>query len=348
MSPYLCDIVVPLWNKLKITKDFVASITQNTTVSCRVILVNNGSEDGTPEYLRTLSDGDYVRFKVITNEKNEGFIKAVNRGLAVSKAPYVCMANNDLIFTPGWLEEIVNVFEKHPDVGLLNPNSNNMGLPQPKNVSLKKFSVDLKAKHSGVFVEHPFCIGFCMVLRQEVLTKVGGLSEEFMPMFFEDTDYSRRVHQSGFRLGVAKASYVWHMEHGSMSQLGADMEKIFVRSRDIYHKKWGPTWRVGWVVANTEDLLAHLNEGIALARQGHFVTFFVKGLKKGPQAIFADNGLIEMAGVQFKRYHTPMGVWGQIIVKKKKYHKIITKHKMLRFLLSAVGQTFYDDSHSLT
>ena len=56
-----------------------------------------------------------------------------------------------------------------------------------------------------------------MLIRRSLIDKVGGLSEEFMPMFFEDTDYSMKSNQAGYKVGVAKKSYVWHQEHASQS-----------------------------------------------------------------------------------------------------------------------------------
>jgi len=189
----VCDIVVLTWNKLELTKKFITSYLKHTLLSTRVIFVDNNSTDGTKEYLRSLTDTDHCQFHVIYNSKNEGFVTGVNQGLNIVSAPYIGIVNNDVIFTDGWLNEIIALFQKRPEIGLLNPNSNTLAAKVPAGTSLDNFAKNLKKNKKGCFVEMPFCVGFCMVIKNETFKKADKLSNEFYPMFFEDTDYSLKV-----------------------------------------------------------------------------------------------------------------------------------------------------------
>ena len=276
----LCDMVVVTYNRVDMTTEFVKSLIEHTPLPVRVIFIDNNSSDGTRDYISSLQDTSFVKFQIVLNNENLGFIKGVNQGFKLADSSYVCVANNDLLFSPGWLEEIIEIFKSRPDVGLLNPNSNNRGALPKQDEPIEDFARRLKQQWAGVFVESNFCIGFCMVIRGDVIKKVGGFSEEFMPMFFEDTDYSMRVARAGYRLGVAKGAYVWHHEHASLGQLGAQKEKVFAQSRKRFEQKWGRILWLAWVVENPDELKDNLKEAINLSRGGNHLWFYVRGFNK--------------------------------------------------------------------
>lgn len=146
-----------------------------TETPSRLIVIDNGSNDGTKEYLSSLKDTDKCKFVVVLNNENKGFVEGVNQGIRLSDASHVCLVNNDVIFSKGWLAEIISVFENNKQIGLLNPNSNNLGAKVPENKTIESFSKFLREENKGKFVELPFCIGFCLVTKREVIEKVGGV-----------------------------------------------------------------------------------------------------------------------------------------------------------------------------
>jgi len=335
----LCDIIVPTFNKIDHTQQLVKSYLSNTTVPSRVIFVDNGSGDGTREYLSTLTNTNIHSFMVILNNENKGYAPAMNQGLAMADAPYVCFANNDIIFTKGWLEELILTFKEYPDVGLLNPNSNNLNIKPKEGESIDDFADRLKKTYTkGSFVDLPFCIGFCMLVKRIVLDAVGGFDEAYAPMYFEDSDYSRRVHRAGYRLGVARRAYVWHHEGGSSAQLGKDREAIFRRSEQVYLRKWGKILRLAWLVENEEELMKLLDGAVTIARDANFITFWVKGLKTERKEVFRLANVHEFADVKFKPWENRTSIFWQALVKKKKFDAIITTDKKFRALLKLFGQ----------
>jgi GT2 family glycosyltransferase len=321
MKP-VCDIIVLTYNQVETSKKFFCSLLTSTSLPISVIIVDNASSDGTKEYLKTLKDTESCKFRLIFNDKNKGFITGANQGLAVSDAPYVCFANNDLIFGKGWLDEILSIFNKYGQLGILNPSSNSLGVD--RNIDISRFS--------GRFIEMPFCSGFCMVIKREVLNRLGGFSEEYAPMFFEDSDLSMRAIKAGYLIGNAKGSYVWHKEHGSFRNKSATSDKIFRKNRYTFQRKWGKILRIAWIEDNYQGLLEHLNQGVSLARQANFVTFYSRKIKVERENIFKEKNMFEHSGVQFKIYNYNISLVWNILIKKKRFDLIISKIWFFNFI----------------
>jgi len=328
LSVLICDVVVLSWNCLDITKKFVESFWSNISAPSRLIIIDNASSDGTVEYLSSLKDSSNRALKIVFNKENKGFAGGMNQGIAISDAPYVCLANNDLLFTKGWLEEIINIFQKYPQIGLLNPNSNNLGERFcEKEISLDDFANDIRSRYKNIFIEMPFCIGFCMVIKRDVINKIGALSEDFYPAFFEDSDYSLRAVRAGYRIGMAKGSYVWHKEHASFDKLDKKKtEELFKRNREIFVKKWGRILRVAYICHDTQQIDQHAQDIINVARQGNYVTIFCKKEKS-----------INHGGVKCIIYKTMFDLVWKIFIKKKRYDVVITNKVFLYNVFKACG-----------
>lgn len=326
MEP-VCDIIVLTYNKVEVTKEFFSSLSSSTSLPVSVVVVDNGSSDGTRSYFKSLRDTELCKHRFIFNEENKGFVKGANQGFEISRAPYVCFANNDLIFSSGWLDEVISVFNKYETVGVLNPGSNTLGIDGNGG----------SARFLGKFIEMPFCSGFCMVVKREVLNKIGAFSEEYAPMFFEDSDLSIRALRAGYLIGVARGSYVWHKEHGSFRHKSAASENIFRKNREIFMKKWGKILRIAWVADNYQEALDSLIEVVELARQGNYITFCVKGIDICKEDIFKAKNIFEHSGVQFSKFGSYIGLVWRAILKKKKFDLVVCRKKGLRFVLSKLG-----------
>jgi len=198
----------------------------------------------------------------------------MNRGLRASTAPYVCLLNNDLLFTPGWLERLLEVASAHPEVGILNPASNTFSEAPPRGVSLEEYGRRLAAKQ-GRYFELGTCVGFCMLIARPVVEQIGYLDESVNQIFFEDTDYCRRAVEAGFRCGLVPAAYVWHHEHRTVRAM-AQREQIFQENRRRFEARWGRPLRILYVTrspltARAAATQETLTRSVAWARRGAFI-----------------------------------------------------------------------------
>lgn len=195
-----CDIVLPVWNQLEMTKDCLNSVLNNTDYPYRLIIVDNGSEDETASYLKTFSEEHADKVLLLRNDVNVGYIKATNRGMKESSADYVCLLSNDTVVYPGWLSHMIAIAEKEKDIGLVNPASNHFDLNYDD-------TLESKYEYTGM----GRCIGFCMLTKRELIDQIGYLDERFGMGYGEDDAYCACAHNLGYRCVMARKAYVVHI-----------------------------------------------------------------------------------------------------------------------------------------
>ena len=104
----LASVIVPCWNQCAFTRQCLQALFRFTRPgSWELIVVDNGSTDGTADYLAGVRDATSVPVTVITNPCNIGFPAAVNQGLQVAGGEYLVLLNNDAVVTEGWLEQLI-------------------------------------------------------------------------------------------------------------------------------------------------------------------------------------------------------------------------------------------------
>ncbi|MCM8761338.1 MAG: glycosyltransferase family 2 protein, partial [Candidatus Omnitrophica bacterium] len=266
-----CDIIIPVWNNLSFTKDCVESIRNNTKTGYRLIIIDNASTDDTRKYLEGLKTAGEIPLLLVRNSENLGFIKAVNHGMALSDAPFVCLLNNDTIVTEGWLEEMISIAERSDDIGIVNPSSNNLGQRPAPGEPLERYAERLKPLR-GKYIELGSAIGFCMLLKRDLISKIGFFDEIYGMGNFEDTDFSRRAVKEGYRCVRACGAYVYHRENASFRRLKT-FDEDFRRNKEIYEFRWGKPRRIAYVLDTyDQNVLKKLfSEATRLARAGNWV-----------------------------------------------------------------------------
>lgn len=332
MTEPLVDLVLLSWNHLEQTQPCLESLFAHTTVPSRLLIVDNGSEPPVRAWLGQVRPRGAVQEVVLLqNERNEGFPRGMNRGIAASRAPYVCLLNNDLLFTPGWLEELVAVLAANPSLGVLNPTSNTFGNQPPPGVTREAYAAQLLRAGRGRYVEVGMCIGFCMLIPRPVLDRLGGLTEEVERIFFEDEDFCERAQQAGFRCAVAEGSYVWHAEHQTVRKM-PEREALFAKNQRWCNERWGRRLRVAWprftpMAPESPGLRAWCERLLAVARRRTYVYVYCptpRGL--GDRDLFRSVGLAPHADIHWQP--VPKGLArlaaaGRILARRKKPFDII-------------------------
>jgi len=331
MEAPVCDLVLLSWNHLEETQPCLESLLESTRVPCRLLIVDNGSEPQVRAFLASVkSRGAIGEVRLLQNETNEGFPRGMNRGIRASDAPYVCLLNNDLRFTSGWLEEMLEVAEADPAVGVVNPTSSTLGNYPPKGMSLDAYAEHLQ-RLRGRYVEVGMCIGFCMLIKREVLNRIGPLSEEVERIFFEDEDFCARAQQAGYRCVVAQASYVYHAEHQTVRNM-PEREALFARNQRWCHAKWGKWVRMAWprfepVVPGSEELRRWLERLSRWARRRtHVYVYCPTPTGVTPEELFRSVGLVPHADVHWHplpRTGVSVAAMGMILKRRKKPFDII-------------------------
>jgi GT2 family glycosyltransferase len=269
-----CDIIIPVWNELVVTTECIDSIVRHTHYPYRLVIIDNASDAPTRDYLRSLKDRKGLRVELIRNEKNLGFVKAVNQGIDFAVAPYVCIMNNDTVATDGWLDIMIGAVEDNADVGLLNPTSNTFSHYPDSGESIEDFALRLRSFKSEIQELH-CCRFFCTVIKREVLEKLGGLDEAYNLGYFDDTDYCKRAQRAGYRTARAKGAYVHHKENTSFKNL-EDNKALFDSNEKIFLQRWGRHVRVGYFLDKIRSTGKINDIAVDVARSGHQIFLFIK------------------------------------------------------------------------
>ncbi len=294
----VASVIVPTCNALEYTRLCVESLLSRTDARHELVFVDNGSTDGTPEYLQGLAR-DHNRVRVLLNGSNLGFARACNQGLAAARGRHLVLLNSDTVVTDGWLEGLVAVAESRPRAGLVGPVTNNIsGLQQLDRVGydqeslsgLEAFAAAEAAGHAGEVERTMRLTGMCLLVKRELLARIGGLDEIFGLGNYEDNDYCLRAHLAGYECLVARGVFIHHFGSRSFAAAGIDYAEQIRRQWAVFKAKWG--------IPAVTPMNGHVELGALLAGgfdpERHF------------QALPAGDG--ERAGTGAPAVEAPLGV----------------------------------------
>lgn len=244
-------IITPVWNQLFFTKQYVESLQEFTDKSLyHLVLINNGSTDGTKEYLNQ-TGLLYNNISIIHNENNEGWTGAINDFLFKEdningiNCQYILLANNDILFEKDWLSKMLKRFDD-PKVGIVGPTSDYVcGL---QTISLNMLG--LKTEETRLLV------GFFFMARKKVWEQVGQFDEKTFLRTGggEEFDFCIRARNIGWKLVIARDVFIKHFGSKSLTEItgggpGSAEYNQYCEDKDaLLVKKWGKdalTFNVG-------------------------------------------------------------------------------------------------------
>lgn len=242
----VASIVVLTLNQLAYTQQCLESIFAYSTVPFELIVVDNGSTDGTRAYLRRLAEQD-SRVKLMFNDHNTGFAHGCNQGIAMAEGEVIVLLNNDTVVTENWLEGLINPLLQDPQAGAVGPRSNQIVGPQQvpfvpygsDMAAMHRFAAEWAAKNKGKVTPALRTIGFCMAIRRSALEKVGGLDTRFGIGNFEDDDLCIRLIIAGFRLYYAEEVFIHHYGHVTFTGEKVNYGATMAENSGKFCRKWG-------------------------------------------------------------------------------------------------------------
>lgn len=240
----MVDLVIINYNTLNYLRECLNSIAENTLSPHKVIVVDNGSTDGSVEYLRKIKE-----ITLVENETNGGYARACNQGIAAGRSEYVVILNSDIKVTPGWLKPMIDTLKSNPDIGVVGPKMVNehrliVGAGVTKLDAFCGPRGWMAQDREGLFDAEEDCYsvgGACYLIRRKALARVGAFDENYF-FYFEETDLSLRMLEKGYRVVYCPKSRIIHHHEGSLEKNNPEERAIrngfFEESQKRFTCKW--------------------------------------------------------------------------------------------------------------
>lgn len=244
------SIIIASYNTRDLTLAAVNSILrQKPEINYEIIVVDDGSTDGSAEALRKL-EKESDKLKLVINEKNLGYVQTNNKGIKAASGIYILLLNSDTVVKKGVLEKLINFARSRKDAGVVGAKLLNADgtlqpscyhLPTIKNAILeywlgRKGLFEKYAPKGNRPAEVEAVVGAAFLITPEALKKVGALNTAYKS-YFEDMDYCRAARKRGLRVYYLPSAEIMHYHGASFAKLADEVNqwRKLIPSSKIYH-----------------------------------------------------------------------------------------------------------------
>jgi GT2 family glycosyltransferase len=334
-------VVVPVYGDLESLTDCIQSLRNNVDQSThRVLLVNDCGPDADAMEASILSQIDAEpAFFYERNPQNLGFVGNCNRAVfELDKTDNdVLLLNSDTVTTPGFLEELSMVLNASPSHGAVCARSNNatiasipFKLRDPAAGRSTERTAEVHAAVKDVlpqFTVAPVAMGFCILIRRNLIREYGLFDEIYAPGYGEENDFCLRIAQHGFASVIAHRALVFHM--GARSFVGARREALRSAHEKIV---------VGRYPSYTGDVQAYIHQ------KRDPVDVFADAMVPGDDVVRLLIDIDDVAGARLTQWDERMlaGAAGEspgtvvtVAVPDSVYRRVVREHPQLRIVRQA-------------
>ena len=259
MAPPRLTVIVISWNTRELLGRCLAAVGRDgAALAPEVIVVDNASADGSADLVASR----FPEARLIRNPDNRGFGRACNQALALATGEAILFLNPDAEPCAGSLTQLVGFLEARSDVGAVGPllltANGEPGLtygyfpsiatallpllsplarflPRPSDLHALGV-VPAKLPPDAPIRDVDYLCGAALVVRRDLLARLGGFDERFF-LYFEETDLCRRIHAAGHRVVLLPAARALHHEGGSREKRSGPALRDYYRSMNLYLRK---------------------------------------------------------------------------------------------------------------
>lgn len=240
------------WNRQADTLECLDSIRRMNYPAFSVVLVDNGSTDGSPDAIEHWSDGE-IPVTLIRNKKNLGFVGGSNQGMRHALATdtdYVLLLNNDTVVEPDVLTILVQAAERSEEIGMVGPKIYQYGkvnildsagtrtIPWLAQGFLVGHGEEDRGQYDST-AEMPYVTGTALLVKRAVLKKVGLMDEDYF-CYFDDFDWGMKAREAGYKLHLEPKAVVHHKGSQTAGLNSPFYMRHMVRSRILFARKHVP------------------------------------------------------------------------------------------------------------
>jgi GT2 family glycosyltransferase len=255
------SVVIPNWNGRRWLPECLRSLAAQTRAPDEVIVVDNGSGDGSLAYLRA----EHPAVRVLAQGRNTGFAYAANRGIEAARGHLVALVNTDVVFPPEWLERMAAALDRQPTAA--SAACKMLSLEDPAvvydagDVLRRDGACDQRGRFcrdDGRFDQPGEVFGACAgaaMYRREAVVGVGAFDERFFA-YLEDVDLALRLRLRGWTCAYEPV-VCWHAGEGSSAQLVDGHWPLVARNTIVLVVKAFPVRLLGLVTYRQLGWLWH-------------------------------------------------------------------------------------------
>ena len=239
----LIDVIIPVFKGREETLACIDSVLATLGDRGRAIVIDDATEDAA--LAAALDDlAATGRITLLRNEKNLGFVRSVNRGLALDSGNDVVLLNSDTLVFEDWLQRLSAAAYSAAHVGTVTPLSNDGSIASYPNIAGSAIDPSGGAAlhklaawtHPGVSIEVPVGVGFCLYLRYDCLKEIGELDASVFGLGYgEEADFCMRARARGWSHRIAADVFVYHA--GSRS-FGTRRKALLDRSQRLVNLRY--------------------------------------------------------------------------------------------------------------
>jgi GT2 family glycosyltransferase len=239
----LIDVIIPVYRGREETLACINSVLATLGDRGRAIVVDDSTPDAT--LAAALDDLELTgRITLLRNEQNLGFVRSVNRALALDSGNDVVLLNSDTLVFEDWLQRLSAAAYSASDVGTVTPLSNDGSIASYPNIGGSSIDAAGGAAlhklaawtHPGISIEVPVGVGFCLYMRYDCLKEIGELDASVFGLGYgEEADFCMRARMRGWSHRIAADVFVYHA--GSRS-FGARRKALLDRSQRLVNLRY--------------------------------------------------------------------------------------------------------------
>ena len=221
------SIIIPVYNRLEEVKELLQSAEELDFErnAFEFLFVDDGSSDGFGEFIQSYRSKTGLQIRAIF-QANKGPAQARNNGMASNSSEYMLFIDSDCILPPQWLREIEkgiieNKFEAFGGPDTFHPSFS--PLLKAINYSMTSFIGTGGIRGNKKSVEKFYPRSFNMGISREVFEKIGGMRLRY---YGEDTDFSARIIEAGFKTGLISDAFVYHKRRTSLHKFFRQIKTI--------------------------------------------------------------------------------------------------------------------------
>lgn len=240
----LVSVITINYNQSGVTIEFLNSLKNCTYPNLEIWVVDNASPTDNPEIIKE----KFPLIHFIKSKKNLGFAGGNNLAVREAKGKYMLFINNDTEVEPGFLEPMVELLEKNPEIGMVSPriqyfHSENIlqfaGFTPIHPITTRSFAIGFGEKDTGQYnmtCETGSIFGAAMLVPRTVIEKVGLMAEVFF-LYYEEHDWAAHILRAGYKVYFQGKSLVLHKESISTVKNSPFQIYYMTRGRVLYARR---------------------------------------------------------------------------------------------------------------